>query len=148
MIPVELQEIYGAYARELAQAHKKSSIFAGLLGQGSMNDPRSHVCNKNFYENTERWVDSYSISNPEPSQVFEVCVFMLEAAKISYGKPAYGYHLVTQAHVKPLIPLLTDDDRAALLEKYLKWYPRRLQLPIQLEICDLLADREGKEQSK
>ena len=142
MVPVELQDIYGAYARELAQAHKKSSIFAGLFGQGSMNDPRSDACNKIFYENTARWVEVFSGSNPGADEVFAVCNYILEAAKNSDGKPTYWYHLVAQAHVKCLIPLLTKEDRNVLLERYLKWYPRRKQLPLQREICELLAQQK------
>lgn len=141
MIPTQLQEIYAAYARELAQAHKKSSIFAGLFGQGSMNDPRSDPCNKNFYENVASWVEAFAASEPDAAQVFEVCRFILEAAKISDGKPTYGYHLVAQGHVKMLIPLLNKEDCGNLLVHYLKWYPKRLQLPIQREITTLLTER-------
>jgi len=141
MIPTELQDIYEAYARKLAQAHKKSSIFAGLLGQGSMNDARNDPCNKAFYENVSAWVLGYAASVPEEQEVLAVCRFILEAARLSTGKPTHWYHLVAQAHIKPLIPLLSGESCRILLEQYLKWYPKRKQFPIQREISDLLAER-------
>lgn len=144
-IPVQLHEIYEAYARKLAQAHKNSSIFAGLFGQGSMKDARSDTCNQEFYENTAQWVASFSGSNPDPQQVFAVCKYVLEAASISNGKPTYWYHLVAQAHVKCLIPMLNRDDCGILLENYLKWYPKRQQLPLQREMTELLKKHSEKE---
>lgn len=141
MVPVELREIYETYARYLGQAQKKSSIFAGLFGQGSMGDARSDSCNQIFYENTGRWVEEFSTSGPGDEQLYEVCRFILEAAKLSQGKATYWYHLVAQGHVKILIPMLSEESRSRLSEQYVNWYPKKGQLPLQREICQLLSKR-------
>ena len=138
MTLLDLQEIYNEYARALGQAHKKSSIFAGLFGQGSMNDPRSDACNKEFYEKTGDWAKQFAQSSPDAGDVYQVVRFILEAACLSEREATYWYHLVAQGHTRELIPLLNPEDGRALARDYLKWYPKRKQLPLQREIAALL----------
>jgi len=135
----DLQSIYTEYAQALGQAHKKSSVFAGLFGQGSFDDPRSAPCNKEFYEKAGVWVAAFAASNPEESEVYAVSRYMLEAAKLSEKKPTYWYHLVAQGYVKDLIPLLNQSHRLELADQYLKWYPKRQQLKLQQEVYEMLT---------
>ena len=134
----DLQTIYTEYAQALGQAHKKSSIFAGLFGQGSFDDPRSAPCNKEFYEKAGAWVADFVSSNPEEPEVYRVSQYMLQAAKASEKKPTYWYHLVAQGHVKELIPRLSREHCRELAEQYIKWYPKRQQLQLQQEVYELL----------
>lgn len=134
----DLQVIYADYADALGQAHKKSSLFSGLFGQGSFDDPRSDPCNKAFYENTGAWVASFAGSGPDEPEVYAVSLYMLEAAKRSEKKPTYWYYLVAQGYVKELIPLLSREHCRELAERYVKWYPKRQQLKLQQEVYELL----------
>ena len=138
MVFSQLTQLYTDYIQALGQAHKKASLFSGLFGQGSFDDPRSAPCNKEFYEATGAWVEAFAATNPQQEQLMEVAGYMLEAAHTHNNKPCHWYMLVAQGHVKQLIPLLSRENRAELAARYSKLYPKRQQLPLQREILSLL----------
>lgn len=138
----QLKQIYRDYENALAQAHKKSSIFAGLFGQGSFDDPRSAPCNRAFYEKTGAWVAAFAASQPDKESAFEACCFLLEAAKQNEKQRTYWYYLVSQGYAKLLIPLLDTQQRCHLAQLYEKMYPRRQRLKLQEEIYQMLQAPE------
>lgn len=140
----ELQAIYTAYGEALAQAHRRSSIFSGLFGQGSFDDPRSNPCNREFYEKTGDWIRRFAASHPEQPSVLEVSRFVLDAAVNHQKEPTYWYFLVCQGYVKELLPLLPPDSCAELAAEFDRHYPKRQRLPIQDELYGLLIRRSAE----
>ena len=130
----ELQQIYADYERALAQAHKKSSVFAGLFGQGSMKDPRSNPCNQEFYDKCEAWVKDFAATHPSEEAAMQVCRWILEAAEKNRNRPVYWYYLVTQSHVRFLTDCLSRESRIQLASEFDRQYPKRARLPIQEEV--------------
>ncbi len=114
----ELKQIYSSYEEALARAHGKASIFAGLFGQGSLNDPRNDPCNREFYESTGRWIEAFAASNPEEAEAASVCRWVLDAAYRNRNKPVYWYYLVSQGYVKKLVPPLSPLCRESLAADY------------------------------
>ena len=135
----QLEEIYAAYDRELAEANRKSSIFSGLFGQNTMNDPRYAPCNKTFYESTGSWVTAFARSAPSQEELLRACRFLTEAAAKRLNTSTYWYTLVAQGYLKELIPLMTPANRAILAREYSHLYPKRRRLPIQEEVFQLLT---------
>ena len=133
-----LKEIYTDYDRVLSQAQKKTSIFTGLFGQRSVDDPRNHPCNREFYEKTGIWVRDFAASMPDHKNAAEVCRWILEAAQKNKNRPVYWYYLICQGYVRDLVPFLSDDDRESLAAEFNREYPKRTRLPIQEEVYQAL----------
>lgn len=137
----QLESIYRVYDEELAQANRKASIFAGLFGQGSMDDPRNAPCNKIFYENTGKWVKDFARTSPAQEEITAVCRFLMEAAGKRVNTPTYWYTLVAQGYMKELIPLLTPQNCEVLAAAYNSLYPKRKRLPLQDDVYAHLTGR-------
>ena len=133
-----LKEIYAEYDRVLSQAQKKTSIFTGLFGQRSMDDPRNHPCNREFYEKTGLWVKDFVASKPDQRAAAEVSRWILEAAENNKNRPVYWYFLISQGYVRDLVPFLSDKDREVLALEFDRQYPKRTRLPIQEEVYHAL----------
>lgn len=138
----DLQKIYYDYEQELAEAHRKSSIFSGIMGQGTLNDPRSAPCNQKFLADTEAWVKAFAASAPEEAAAEQVCRWILDAAKEHRNRPAYWHYLVAQGYVKELIPVLSAACCQALAADYNKQYPKRVRLPIQEDLYRSLCAKK------
>ena len=130
----QLEQIYSTYEKDLAEANRKSSVFAGIFGQGTMNDSRSDPCNQAFYEQTGRWVHAFAVSAPGEKETEQACRWILDAAARNKGKQVYWYYLVAQSYVKELLPLLSPECRAVLAADFNRQYPKRIRLPIQEEL--------------
>lgn len=135
----QLECIYQTYDRELAEANRKASIFAGIFGQNSIDDPRYAPCNKAFYENTGNWVNQFAASDPEQEDMVQVCRFLMEAASKRLNTPTYWYTLVAQGYMKELIPQLTPESCRLLAKEYEALYPKRRRLPLQEDVYRMLA---------
>lgn len=135
----QLQAIYATYDRELAEANRKSSIFAGIFGQNTMDDPRYAPCNKAFYESAGNWVREFAKSAPSREDTLQACRFLMEAAAKRLNTCTYWYTLVAQGYMKELIPLLEPGQKAVLAKEYNTLYPKRRRLPIQDEIYAMLT---------
>ena len=137
----QLQQIYADYEKSLTQAHKRSSIFAGIFGQGSFDDARSDPCNREFLEKTEAWVTAFAASEPEKEAAEHVCFWILDAARNHRNRPVYWYYLVAQGYLKILIPVLLPDTCRKLALEFNRQYPKRIRLPIQEEVYRCLTER-------
>lgn len=136
----QLEQIYRTYDRELAEANRKSSIFAGIFGQGTLDDPRNAPCNKAFYESTGQWVKEFAQTNPAQEEILAVWRFLMDAAANRVNKPTYWYILVAQGYVRELIPLLEEGNRAILAKEFDNLYPKRRRLPLQEELYRMLTN--------
>ena len=137
----ELKAIYDAYGEALAQAHRKSSIFSGFFGQRSADDPRSHPCNRDFYEKTGDWISRFAASAVDEQRMLEVSRFVLNAAVNNEGRPTYWYFLVSQEYITALVPRMMPESCADLAAEYDRNYPKRRRLPIQDRVYEQLSRR-------
>lgn len=137
----QLQQIYADYEKALAQAHKRSSVFAGIFGQGSLDDARNDPCNREFLEKSEAWIAAFAASEPEIEPAENVCLWILDAARNHRNRPVYWHYLVAQGYLKMLIPVLPPESCRKLALEFNRQYPKRIRLPIQEEVYRCLTER-------
>ena len=143
----ELQEIYSAYEEALGKARRKATLFSGLFGQGSLDDPRGNPCNQEFYEKTGAWVEAFAATDAPEDRTLAVCRFILNGA-LDPKAPTYWYCLVAQGYVEKLIPKLSAQSCALLQAEYDKHYPRKKRLPIQEQLYKHLSEKAGNGDQK
>ena len=136
----ELKEIYRSYEAALDKVYQKASPYAGLLGQGSLGDPRFDPCNREFYDKVGQWVANFAASGPSSDAAYQVSRFLLEAAGTNKKARTYWYYLVCQGCVSKLVPLLSRENCADLRDRYGKAYPKRERLPIQDQLYKQLTN--------
>lgn len=135
-----LKEIYEAYEQALNNAYEQASPYHGLLGQGSLGDPRFDPCNRAFYDKVGQWVADFAASGPSADAAYQVSRFLLEAAGTNKKARTYWYYLVCQGYVSKLVPLLSRENCADLRDRYGKAYPKRERLPIQDQLYKQLTN--------
>ena len=141
----QLRQIYREYAERIVEVQKKELPLSGMFGTGGVKD---HPLHTYFYENVEKWVDTFATSEPAQAQVKAAVWWILSAANEHPGTLYYWFYLVAQNHAKKLIPLLPAGDREELARWYDQAYPVRDRLPAQKEIYTLLAGNAEKPKKK
>lgn len=136
----ELKELYTKYEQTIEQTGKETSALSRMFNVGVT--PRNHPANKEFYDGVARWVTEFLAEDHPYGQLLEATRHILETAahKPPQKSDAHWYLMAAQAHAKPLIPLLTAEDRAALRDGFCVLYPKRHRMPLQDELLKLLNE--------
>ena len=99
---------------------------------------------KTFDKAVEDWVKAFAQEQPSQEELLEALECILFAAVGCEEKASFWYLTAVQRHCTHLIPLLEDDSRKALLEKFETHYPPGRRLPMQKELHQLLKKEEKK----
>lgn len=134
-----MQERFQQYFETARDVRRKAPVFAGLFGLGS--DPKKHPCHEEFLKDVGDLVAEFAATQPQEYQVVSVMKWLLEIAGEYEHDDVVWYLYALQGHVKPLIPLLTEEMAQRLADWYNTLYPRRKRLPLQDDIYRLLTKR-------
>lgn len=137
-----LKEIYERYGATAQEVRRKAPATAGLFGMGE--DPRKHPCHMEFYEGVEQWVKAFLETKPESAAANEAVTWIITQAWENRGRECYWFMYAAHGLCKPLIPLLSAMDCAALAELYDDRYPRRDRMPAHKEVYKLLKKGAGR----
>jgi len=136
----ELNEHLARYSKKLEEVWNEASFVARGFNLGIGTTPANHPCHMEFYEELGAWVNNFMAAEHTYEELRAVTFWLVEAAaekESPTGKPLW-FLFAAQGYAKPMIPLLTPEDRADLLAAYDRLYPRRQRLPIQKEVYKLL----------
>lgn len=131
----QLKERYARYEQEAQAVRQKAAPLAGLWGWG--DDPRNDPCHSRFYD--EVGALAGELAQAEEAVVFEAVRWLLSAPEHCECADAQWFEYAAQGHCRALIPRLSREHRALLLEYFDAQYPKRERLPVQAEIGKFLA---------
>lgn len=135
----ELRELYSQYEQTIGQVGKETSALSRLFDLGVT--PRNHPANREFYDGVGRWVEDLLAEKPGYDSILDAVLYILTAAadRPPQRSDAHWFLMAAQGQAKPLIPLLTKEDRAAVRDRFSVLYPKRHRMPLQEEILKLLS---------
>ncbi len=124
----------------MGQNRKFGEGFLGLKG-GPADDP----CHKRFAGELRMAFSSYGACHTDFSSVRVVLEYVYREP-ISYRGPKYAYWmlLTVQGLTAELIPLWGAEDAESLAQSYNRMYSRRVRLPNQKQLFDLLRKAAGE----
>ena len=132
-----LEELYGAYVREVEQLELKRRPGEGIFGLkgGPGDDP----CHERFAETLKSFYEEFASRKPESAPVRELMAYAC-TAPLEKGVPrtAYWMLIAVQSLTQPLVGLLGAPDAAALAELYEKSFRRCERMPAQLKLIKAL----------
>ena len=135
----QLKERYKKYAADAEKVAKEASPMAGVWGWGE--DPRNDACHTRFYEDIGLWMDAFLASNPSDEVRYQVAEWILCAAAEQGNQNTFWFLYAVQGHCKPLIPLLSKEQRTKLRDYYDAHYPKKDRMPVQKELYKLLSKK-------
>ena len=138
--PEALRACYRDYEAQVEEAASRARPTDGIFGfrGGVKDDP----CHSRFAEALRAMLADYAASEPDPDEVGEVLLFMMEEPRLYRGHPSAAWMLqAVQGLTMDLVPLLRPDAAAALAAAYEKDYPRSKRLPVQNELLKRLKQR-------
>lgn len=133
----DLEQAFADYRLDLENYQKKARPAEGLLGFGrSLKDD---ACHTRLDERVKKAVDAICAAGPTPADAEKTVRFLF---KPDDGKPwplaAEWMLRAIERHVLPLIPFLSPEAAAKLLEEYGHRYRRWERLPAQKEVYKAL----------
>lgn len=138
----QLMTIYERYAQKAEEVRKKAPPTAGLFGMG--DDPRKHPCHMEFYESVEQWVKDFMETSPGPEAANEAVAWIITQAAEHREKESYWFMYAAHGLCKPLIPLMSAGNCAALAAYYDDHHPRRERMPAHKDVYKLLKKGAGR----
>lgn len=133
----QLKAIYEDYEKAVNEVRKNARAFDGIFGLGK--DPRKDACHDAFYQAVGDWVAEFLAANPAREDLREAALLIARTPADYEGKESFWYMYAAQGHLKPMIGLLTPEDRAAVRECMEALYKKRDRMPLQKELLKLLA---------
>ena len=138
----QMQDIYGAYVRDVERVFAEAKPADGLFGWG--DDPKKHPCHMQFYEAVEDWVRAFAAAEPGQEAVWEAVRFMLQTPDLHRDSQCFWFLYAAQGLTRELIPRLSREQCAALREDYDNRYPKRDRMPVQRDIYKALKKGAAK----
>ena len=135
----QLVEDYIVFSIDL---RKKHSTLRSLFGQRA--EEVYHPGHETFDTSVENWVRDFAAAQPAPEEVETAVELLLFCAEDHKDEAPYWYLTAIQRHSIPLIPLLDESRKAALLDRYLALYPPRLQIPVQTQVHQALNPQASR----
>lgn len=129
MMLTRLREIFTRYDEAAKAVRRESRGLAGIWGMGE--DPRSHHCHDQFYQEVDAWVTEFLYTQPDAAAAAEAVRIILAAADERRDRESYWYSFAAQSHVVPMIPWLTAADAGAIADWYDTVYTKLERLPAQ-----------------
>lgn len=121
------------YLAELDRVITKSKPTDGLFGFGS--SVKNHPCHEQFFDAVGEAVAGIA-DEEEAGEAARAILY----ADSSYDCPNSAKLMLTaiQGHIKKLIPLLSEEDKAEIKAYYDLKIPRGQRLPVQKEVYNML----------
>ncbi|MBP0975094.1 MAG: hypothetical protein J6P20_03430 [Oscillospiraceae bacterium] len=136
----EIQNIYQGYFDAVQKAEQNRKITDGMFGFGKK--PADDPCHTDFLETLRSILTSETHEKPDSKHIQEILSYIY-VSPAEHPEPLSAYWMLIAVHglTNGLIPLLSKDDAAALLETYSKTYRRWERLPVQKNIIRLLKSQ-------
>lgn len=128
----KLKQRYENYVEEAIAIRKKAGPLAGIFGLG--NSPQNDPAHVFFYEDVQKWVRDFLKTDPGASDCFEAAKFILCAPAQMGQEDSYGMMYAAQGLARDLLPGLSAQHCAWLLEFYDDHYPKKERMPVQKEL--------------
>ncbi len=138
MTPLEkVQKLYEDYIDQALEIQKNRHYTDGIFGFGrrSSDDP----CHEKFIENLTAQMKEFKENGISSQELREVLSYIF-LAHDDHRDPASIYWVLVAAHAATLdvLPLLSQEDAAALYAQYGKLFKRRDRLPVQTKALKLM----------
>lgn len=133
----QLKTLFQDYILFAQELRANTSPMKMAMGFGA--EEHGHPGHKKFYDSVAQWVDTFLAGVPSEDEVVAALDVILFSAAEYPKKAAYWYFVAVQSHGSALIPLLSDDAREKMRERYNVCYPKSKRLPAQEDIFRLLS---------
>lgn len=133
----QLETIYADYAAAVKKVRKNARMFDGFLGLGK--DPRNDACHDAYYQAVGTWVEEFLATEPAQEVLMQAAMYILQTPTAYNGQECYWYMYAAHGHIKPMIPLLSQENCAALGSRMEQLYRKRDRMPLQKELLKMLA---------
>ena len=130
---------YIAYAGQLREETASVKSVLGLRDREIYDSGH-----KTFDRGVADWVSAFAKTSPSQEDLLEALDILLFSALGYEGRSPYWYLCAVQRHAVLLIPLLNEDSKAKLLERFEARYPKGQRLPIQNDIFNQLSGGRKK----
>lgn len=128
----QLVDDYIVFAIDLRKKHTNlRSLF------GPRTEEIYHPGHEAFDTAVENWCKDFA-AQPTREELEAALDLLLFGAEAQDGKAPYWYLIAIQRHAVMLIPLLDEDQKAVLAQRYAEQYPPRLQVPVQVQVYQAL----------
>lgn len=135
-----LKARYHEYIQFNRELFAKAKFTDGLFGLG--DDPKRDPGHTKFFDDVALLAEELAAQSPTPQEAEEAVTWMLEADSLTGKNSTASWMIIAaQQHAEKLIPLLSPDAAARLLQDYTKRYPRLMRLPIQNQLIKSLKAR-------
>lgn len=115
----------------------KAGPMDGFLGLG--NDPRKNSIHTDCYDRMEKTLSDAAASGISEEEAYAVCAYILRAEKeLKCCEMAKAMLTAFQGTIVPLIPLVSGEHKAELLQWLTGEYPRWTRVPVQEKIIKML----------
>ena len=138
--PEALRACYQSYEEQVEEAARRARPTDGIFGSrgGVKDDP----CHMRFAGELQTLFADYAASLPDPDEVCEALLFVMEEPLRYRGHPSAAWMLqAVQGQALALVPRLRPDAAAALAAAYERDYPRGKRFPVQNELLKQLKRR-------
>lgn len=138
---VQLDVMITEYVDLAAELKRKVPAISAIMGN---KEDVMHPGHRAFYDDVYDWVVRFAASDPRQEDLAQALEQLLFSAQQYEKTAACWYLLAIQNHGKMLIPLLEDEGRESIRQRYGAVYPKRKQLPVQKEIYQMLGGPKTK----
>ena len=133
----QLSALYEAYLDKALHVELARKPGEGIFGIGKK--PSDDPCHDRFIEDLKQWLDQFRDAGPDSTDVRSVLSYIFRAPKDHpEPKSSYWVLIAVQALTRDLIPLLSEEDAAALVKEYTDAYKRWERMPAQKQVLDEL----------
>lgn len=142
VITARLNQLYADYLETVERLERERKPGEGIFG--FKGGPKDNPCHERFVEDITALQESFRAENPGSADVTEVLRQIYKApGKDPVPKTAYWMLIAVHGLTDELVPLLTREDAAALLQEYTAAYPKREWFPAQKQLVKKLKARSS-----
>ena len=134
----EVIRVYEAYVEDFRRRDKDRKPFEGVFG--FHGGPQDYPCHEKFMQDLGEKLKELQSRPIDPVEVAEILRFIYCVAPVRWESEATVYWMLLAAHslTLELIPKLDTAGARTLYDEYMKQYPRRKRLPVQVKVLDAL----------
>ena len=135
-----LQKIYGDYLDKTVELNRNKKLGEGIFG---MAGPKTAPCHDLFVDGVRGTLEGLD-REAAPGEAREILTYMFRMP-VEQRENDLAYWMLLAVHSLTLnaAETLDSEDAGALLELYLRLYPKRQWLPAQKTLVDILKARQA-----
>lgn len=126
------------YIARVNDLMSKKRAFDGMFGLG--HHPKNDPCHAEFYDDVKAMVDEFVSGEHTTEEVDSLAETLIKADAVRGNLPEVQMmYIPIQGLVIPLVPKMSEGKKKELGEWYVKYVPRRMRMPVQVNLCKALG---------